>query len=236
MFKVSNDLESRLAAQAEAEFVLRLTEHLCERRPEFLPRFPAELRPRIVKNMVDRACRVGATWESSIAQLVEMMEVFAPNLLDDPRISKLIAPGAPEVEKLGHDPVDRRIAHFRKLMDEGDWQRVIAARSELPLYISPDLDGAPLPDRLAAALPLVLWDHVSEQQAPALAAEAIDRAEREGFAAHEDAGLAVAGWMTLYKPGEHQSWENDIRDPSRPASERLEMLRYRIMIDHGRRI
>lgn len=236
MFNISASQVSRLNSQANLDFRARLLEHLIERCPEFLPRFPIEQREQIVEYMVARVQATGAVWESSIAKLTEMMEVFAPNLLADRQVARLIAVDHPDIERLEKFPVDRRVEHFHKFMSEEDWLRVVAARSELPLYTPPELDNAPLSDRIEFALPLVLWDRMPKERVAEYAAWGIKAADASGFAAHEDAALALVGWAVLYDREALQPWMNDIRDPVHPPSERLEMLRYRIMLDHGRRV
>ena len=234
MLQLSKTTMGNLAQIEKRKFSFELKQRLASRNPELLARFPDLIQQQIVENMIDRALVFGATWQSSIAKICLLMETFAPNFLSDPKIRKLLQgkrPGTP-----ASDDLDELLENFEIWMDEEDWERIIKARSDLPLYTSYRLDEAPYQERIASALCLVFWDKVKPETAHNHAAHFINEASRFGLASFEDAPLAIAGWGLLYKPEDDPSWQQDLSDPIWSASERLEMLRYRIMLDHGRRV
>ena len=218
---------------SEQDFLQNLQRLISRRHPELLMRFPPNIRRIIVTNMISRARAIGATWQSSLVKLCLMMETFAPNFLEDEKVRSLIAR---EPDSDLDDPIDQNIERLHFIMREADWLRVERNRSELPLYTDAASDSLPLDKRIARALPVVLWDHVSDERSEELAAKAVQWAHDGGLGTHEDAALALAGWHCLYPANAKPDWQSDVRDRSRYSSERLEMLRCRIMLDFGRRI
>lgn len=235
MLVISHTQMGAFERGAEDGFLERLRGHLARRHPAFLPRFPPPVQTLILARMTERARSRGATWESSIALYCDLMEGVAPNFDAVPEIASAIGPpdrGA-----------DERIAALAERVPAQAWARAEAGRDELALYAPVGLDDASPAERLAAALPLVLWDSVTADGAVAAAERALALAARHGFAEHAgglaDAGLALAGWQALYgstPAARSASWLRDVSDPGRPAAERLALLRLRIMLDHGRRV
>lgn len=216
-------------ALAEAQFLSWLQAELMEAEPAFLPRFDARVRPRIVHNLVRRARHLGATWQSSITLWALLMAGMAPNLHTDPAVRAWLASTGGSID-----------AHIKGLpanLGEADWQRISRHRQDWLLFVPPQADAWPLVQRVALALPLVLWDHVPEARAAELAAAAVAAAHKLGFAGLDDAPVAVAAWRFLYGASfadPVRGWPQDIRDPAEAPAIRLEMLRTRIMMDHGR--
>jgi hypothetical protein len=102
---------------------------------------------------------------------------------------------------------DQRIRQLDQLLSESDWARIDAHREDLPLLTPLDLDHADLPTRTLAALPLVLWEREHRPDDPRLA---------------QDACASKPAWLA------------ELQDTRQAARERLEMLRSRILWDHGR--
>ncbi len=231
MIMVSRAQFDRFERNAELAFLARLGGYLSARHPAFLPRFAPPVQAQIVAMMVARARRAGATWQSTIALFCDLMEAVAPNFHRDPELAATI--GSPDPES------DPRIRSLADRVDARVWAQAERNRSDLDLYVPPELDHAPVAERIAAALPVILWDRVPAAAAGRLATRATELARRLGFESLEDAPLAVAAWRTLYAGAgdsdARRSWAADIIDLGVPARQRLAALRLRIMIDHRRR-
>lgn len=217
--------------QSEQAFLERLRRFHAERHPAFLPRFPPDVQTAILTGMMERAKARGATWQSSIALFCDLMEAVSPRFDRDPDIMQAMGPS----DRHTDDRLDRLTGAVAPPV----WERLARERDDLPLYAPAGLDEAPLAQRLAAALPLVLWDTVAAPRAPEVAEGAIALATHFGFDGLDDAGLAIAAWRALYGAGWRDGtlpWVRDVVEPARPARERLALLRLRIMLDHGRRV
>lgn len=218
---------------AEDNFRSNLRNFLLQKQPELLGLFPKDIQIIIVSNMLLRARSVGVTWQSSIVKLCLFMEGFAPNLLQDRRIQHLLP--KPNGKHRTIDP-DQIVKHLHLELQEDDWRRIERNRCDLALYTDPSLDDAPLIYRVAAALSVVLWDKVQPSHGQAYAKRFIKQANELGFSEGDDAALAVAAWKLLYTDDTDNRWEADLFESGVSARERLEMLRCRIMLDHGRRV
>ncbi|MBT9489200.1 MAG: hypothetical protein IV093_16980 [Rubrivivax sp.] len=227
--KLAQHQVRRLDAVAETEFTERLAELVRRTEPSLLPRFPIQVQRRIVSNLVERARAVGAASQRAMATWACLMAAIAPNIGADPAVRAWLA-------RTG-STVDATIPMLSELLSPRDWERIDAARADLALFTPVSADVWPLEQRVAAALPLVLWDRVSVAEAPSLAAQAMQMARQLGMAALEDAPLALAALRKLYEfaPGAAQpAWLDDLRQPGTPPAVQLAMLRARIMLDHGR--
>ena len=69
---------------------------------------------------------------------------------------------------------------------------------ELYLYTSPESDDQPIEMRTASALPIVLWDRVSPDEAHAQTENALKLARVLGIADLEDGPLVAAAALALY--------------------------------------
>lgn len=214
---------------ARAPFLAGLSTHLSRRKPGLLARFPPSARDALVRNMVARAERHGLTWKSTITLFCDLMQSVAPNFDRHPLIRKALIDGASDAD-----------VRFRSIFAEVPsdvWDEVARNRVDLPLFTDPEFDGRPLVERVAQAMPVVLWDHI----APGISAEAARWAMRAAANLRldglDDAPLAIAAMRVFYpsvSTPERPDWLADIRDISRPAPVRLELLRLRIALDHGR--
>ena len=219
-------------AAAEERFVSELAEHLCQRNTAVLPRFPEEQRLAIVRFMIARGKIWGATWKSSLGLYADLMQTVAPNFDHHPTIREAI--------QTGTGTADDRIMSLADRIPRSAWIEAESSRIELFLYTDPEVDTAPLLERTAAALPIVLWDHIQPEKVSDEARKAIGAADELGLADSEDGPITAAVAFALYGPqlkneGSYP-WMNDILDSQRQPNERLEMLRFRIALDFGRRV
>jgi len=74
MISVSNGLIDHGNAVSEARLRKSLSAHLTELHPDLLPLLPQQTQEWLLSNMLDRARAFGATWESNLAKLCDMME------------------------------------------------------------------------------------------------------------------------------------------------------------------
>lgn len=231
MLTIANDQLDKLDAIAALAFARDLFGHLARRQPNLLPRFAPAVREAVMRNMVARADRHGLTWKSTITLYCDLMQSVAPDFDRHPLVRDALESGAPDA--------DIRMRSLIARVPSAVWGEVVADRTELPLYTGPEMDGRPLVDRVAQALPLVLWDRVDRARAPDVARWAVSAAGSLGFGSLDDAPLVVATWRSLdpaAASGGKPGWLADIRDTAVPPKVRLELLRLRIALDHGRRV
>ena len=231
MLVVGESQKAFFDAMAGTEFANQLDAHLSARQPGYLPRFPAQSRKLLVGNMMARAQRYGLTWKSTITLFCDLMQSAAPNFDRHPRIQDALAGGTA-------DP-DVRMRSLPARVPAAVWDEIAGQRVDLPLYVAPDLDDRPLEDRVAHALPIVLWDHIAPAAAHDVALWTMKAAASLGLDGLDDAPLAVAAMQVFYlaaSPGKKPDWLADVRDPALPPKVRLELLRLKIALDHGRRV
>lgn len=232
MFQVLESQTKAFDDVAERLFVDQLGDYLCSRSDVVLPRFPREPRRRIVKIMIARGRFWGATWESSLGLFADLMQTVAPSFDKVPEIRQALA-----VEK---QAANERILEIKRFVPDAAWREASLSRVELYLFTAPELDTEDMNVRLAAALPVVLWDRVSLDQADGLAERGIRLANRLGVGELEDGPLVVAVSEGLYGSEFFKAsiypWAADVFAPRRRPKERLAMLRCRIALDFGRRV
>ncbi|EHR69500.1 hypothetical protein BurJ1DRAFT_0618 [Burkholderiales bacterium JOSHI_001] len=227
--QLSPEQFQRLAKDADKKFLAELEADLAKAEPAFLPRFAKSARGQIVRNLHARALQAGATSARSITLLARLMVGIAPNITSDPAVRAWLA-------NTSQTP-DEAIPWLAERLTEADWERIDDNRRDLVAFIPPAADELPLVDRVALALPVVLWDLVNAHATPALATSALRAAEQLGFNGLDDAPVAVASWRLLYGRAFADAalnWPQDVRDAGEPPATRLAMLRARIMLDHGR--
>lgn len=217
---------------ATEAFITKLEAALSMRYSHVLGRFPPSIRHRIVTNMVQRAQRWGITWQSSLAIFTELMLAIAANFDEQEAIKQ-------ELRRQRPSP-DRAVKTIFTRVPITAWNAAVATASALPLYVPSSLAEAPLVERTAAALTLVLWDHLREDSARRLADEAGAVASDLRLGEVEDAALVVGVWMTLYGPSYWDSsthkWLRTILYSKHSARTQIAMIRLRIALDYGRRV
>jgi hypothetical protein len=228
MFTLTPHQLKGLEARADDAFVETLRAFLAQEYPAFLPRFPVAVQVQLTRGMLERAEAAGAQTQQSIGQWCLLMLVMGPNLGRDPAIRAWLASTGASA--------DQRIRELDHLLSEADWARIDTHREDLPLLTPMALDDADLPTRTQAALPMVLWEHERRADDRQLAQEACTAASRLGLQGLADAPLALALAQTLYGSAlaSRPDWLTALQDTRHSARSRLEMLRARIMLDHGR--
>ncbi|WP_133510437.1 hypothetical protein [Candidatus Thiosymbion oneisti] len=186
----------------------------------------------IVGHMIARGRKWGATWKNSLALFADLLQTVAPNFDHNHFIREALERGA--------DTADNRILSLVDRAPHIAWRKAEAARIELFLYTAPDMDPLPLIERTAAALPLVLWDQATPEDARPKAEAAFNLAGSLGFAELQDGPLVLAVARALYGPEltveARHPWIADVLDPRCSPDMRLELLRLRIALDFGRRV
>jgi len=220
---------SAMHKRAEEGFVETVRAFLSEEYPAFLPRFPLPVQQAITRMLIGRAEAAGATLQSTVGTWLMLMLNVAPNLGDDPAVRAWLA-------STGSNP-DERIGALDHLLTESDWERVDSARCDLALVTSPELDAAAVVVRTAAALRWVMWDAGASRDLVQMARESTETAAQFGLADSADAPLAIAMARHLYARearADAPGWLQDLQNPQLRPRVRVEMLRARIMLDHGR--
>ena len=232
MIKIRKTQYEEFQSQAETEFPERLRNYLIDRNPCVLPRYPEDQQRSIVNGMVKRARGVGATWESSISLFADLMQTVAPNFYKHPEINDAIQ------SPVGS--VDSNLMEIADRVSRSAWQEAESGRVELPLYTDLELDEESVEQRTVAALQLVLWDRVNNDEAAVehieLARHLCKRFELQDL---EDGLLVTCAANTLYPPGTFdipsEGWVEDV-DKEKSPGVRIEMLRLRLMLDLKRRV
>ena len=155
-----------------------------------------------------------------------------PILIATPAIRSAIRTGA--------ETADERIMSLSDRVTRTVWKEAEAGRVELYLYTSPELDALPIEVRTASALPIVLWDRVSPDEAHAQTEYALKLARGLGIAELEDGPMVAAAALALYgiafMDKTVHPWISDVLSHERKPAVRLEMLRFRMALDFGRRM
>lgn len=218
-----------LDREANDSFLAELQQIIDGLDGAFLPRFPAAVRRAIVGNLVARARSAGAQSQRAITVWCGLMCIAAPNLGADPAVRAWVA-------RTG-TTTDGAIAALADVLSPADLARIEAGREDLPLFTPASADRAPPEQRVAMALPLVLWDRVDAAGAQVWAQEYLRAAHTLGMDGLSDAPVALAVMAALYGTGAdlwQHDWAQALRASDVPAGTRLSMLRARIMLDHGR--
>lgn len=231
MIKIRQQQFEKFNKEAIDGFPSRLVQHLIDRNPAVLPRYPKRQQLEIANIMIARARLWGATWEASIALFADLMQTVAPNFDKFPAIRYAL-----ENDEL--EP-DHRMLALADKVQRAVWQQAESKRVELCLYTKPELDTSSVLERTRAALPLVLWDYVlSDDESSQLANQAMQNSKQFGISELDDGPLVTAALTTFY--GEppalkNQLWIRDVLvEPE--SSVRIEMLRFRLMLDFKRRV
>ena len=228
--KIRPEQFEALQAQTEDQFVRNVQQALVAKYPHCLPRFPNEIQKRIVNNMLDRAKHRGLSSQASLAAFAELMMAIAPNFDEQTTIKAAI-------EALPDDDRDAEFQNLAKLVPDQAWKEAETNAETLPLYLSVEQIDKPLPEKTAAALPLLLWDK-QNTNVQSLAEASCTEAETLKLTESNDAPITHAVWQTLYgkdynNPTLHP-WLGDIFDRQRPSRQVVALLKLRIMLDHKR--
>lgn len=228
--KIRPEQFEALQAQTEDQFIRNVQQALVVKYPHCLPRFPNEIQKRIVNNMLDRAKHRGLNSQASLAAFAELMMAIAPNFDEQATIKAAL-------ETLPDDDRDAEFQNLAKLVPDQAWKEAESSTETLPLYLSPKQIDQPLPEKTAAALPLLLWDK-PEINSQSLAEASCAQAATLRLTNSNDAPITHAVWQTLYgkdynEPTVH-AWLEDIFDHQRPSRQVVAMLKLRIMLDHKR--
>jgi hypothetical protein len=229
MFTISSKRLDMLRERVEDSFVESIRWFLADVNPAFLPRFPPEVQLDITRMLMRRAESVGATTQSATGVWLSLMLLVAPNLGEDPAVRAWVSStGASR---------DERIGALDRLLTAQDWERIDTRRSDLPLVTPEELDDCDLVVRTASALRWVLWDAGPRTDFERAAREAVAAAARFDLAASADAPLALAVARELYArdgSGGSLGWRQDVQNQQFRPRVRVEMLKARVMLDHGR--
>lgn len=228
MFTLSSAQMEALQTQADDGFVETVRAFLAEAEPAFLPRFPADVQRQITGILITRAEAAGAHTQHAIGHWALMLLTLGGHLPHDPAVRAWLAStGA---------TADQRIQQLDTLLTASDVDRIVASRQDLPWFTPPALDLETVWVRTCAALPLLLWESTHRADDSTRAQAACAAARQLGMEDLDDAPLALAVANALYggSLASRPRWLNDLQDPRLPARTRLELLRARIMFDHGR--
>lgn len=232
MLKISSQQWAIFERHAVESFAHELREALANKYPYILKRFPNEIQIKILSNMLGRAERWGITWRSSFSIFAELMLSIAPNFDEEPHIRKFL-------ETHRHD-MDRAIQGLYQKVPEQAWAAAEIAVEDLPLFVAPQLLNSTNIEQVAAAIPLVLWDHADAMNYQEIAGTALNYAKTLGLGGIMDAPLAIIAWRFLYGADFRDSnihpWLDDIFNHQRLPREVVAMLKFRIALDHGRLI
>ncbi len=227
MFRISQQAYGALEAQARPAYVERLRVQLAETYPHLLPRFPDELGRRIVANMLGRASAWGLSRQRGFAMWCGWMIAIAPNFDEEPEINRALA-ALPEPRELG-------LSRLPSTVSPMAWDRAEAQSSVLPLFVPPMLAQAPMPDQLAAALPIVLFGQPEAADPLPLARHAIEQAGAMGLAGLADAPLVIAACLSFWGPQwTSLPWAEGLRRSRVGGRELLAALRCRLALEFGR--
>lgn len=211
-------------AAARPSFVVRLHEILNDKYPHFLPRFPRRIGLRITDHMLQRAEREGLRYQSSLLAWCELMIIVAADFERAPEVRRVLDENRARRDFLVPDLPD--------IISDDVWERCEAAGSSLPFFHSAALDHASLAERTAAAIGLALGDRIERGTGAKAADQAIANAQRLRLSEVSDAPLVLAACRMFYPtPG---TWFEEVLRQSIPARAKIELIRLRLAIDHGR--
>lgn len=221
--------EAALDAAMGDCFLAELQDYLAGRDPGLLPVLDPSARPVVVAAMVGRARRCGVKWRSSTALFCDLMQLVAPDFYRHPAVRGLYV-------RDGADP-DALTQQLADLVPAATWEEIAGQRSDLPLYTPPEADDLPLVERIAAALPIILWGRVKPGAGANLAGAGLAEAARLGLSDADDAGLVLAAIMHLYPSTRAlPDWAEAAAAKPGSTQAKLELMRLRAALDHGRRI
>jgi len=218
--------------QAERKFVQQLQHSLAEKYPHLLPCFPDAIQNQIVINMINRAKSWGISWQSSLVIFAELMIAIAPNFDEQTEIRDALKSDTKQINQIMKTITDH--------VPETVWAKAEASADDLPLFLNADYLNASLIDQTISAIPLVLWDKMTDIDAQQYAKNAYQYANQLGLNGLNDAPLTLAVWRGLYgsefKNPKVYPWVNDIMYNKGQPREILSMIKFRISLDHGRRV
>ena len=218
--------------QAEHQFAQRLQHALAEKYPHTLPRFPDEIQLKIVVNMIERAKRWGIDWRSSLVVFAELMMTIAPNFDEQADIKSVLESNKEQANQI--------IKSMTEHVPGSAWSQAEAAIEDLPLYLSEQFLNTSRLEQTVRAIPLVLWDKVTDLDIQQYAKDACQFANDIGLNDLNDAPIAIVVWRCLYGKDfnnpEINAWVADIINIKRHPRERIAMLKFRIALDHGRMV
>ena len=227
MLVVSETAQAALADYARPAFAARLREPLAGRYADILGRFPQHVQAQIVNHMLGRAELWGLKSQRSCLAYCEFMLKIAPNFDEEPDIRGVLQRGVPTR--------DMAIISLPEDASEAAWSRAQLRRSNLPLFIPPELVGAPTLDQTVAALPVVLFDRPPQPSARAAVEQALATVQDLGLRALSDAPLVVCVCRAFWGPDfMKQAWAQVLLRERFPPELVLSALRLRLAQDYGR--
>ena len=227
MLVVSETTQEALADYARPAFAARLREPLAARYADILARFPQNVQAQMVNHMLGRAELWGLKQQRSCLAFCEFMLKIAPNFDEEPEIRAALQRGAPTR--------DMAIVSLPDDASEAAWGRAQMRRSNLPLFIPPELVGAPILDQTVAALPVVLFDRPPQPSARVAVEQALATVQNLGMRGLADAPLVVCVCRAFWGPDfMNQPWGQVLLREHFPPELVLSALRLRLAQDYGR--
>lgn len=226
MLSFSPGAITALRAGARPAFLDRVRRRMAATFPHFLPCFPEDVQARITGHMLERAAAWGVTHQASLWAFCELMVSVAPNFDEEPAIHARLSRHRGELDGVLADLGRTMPLHLRRSA-----QRI---GSRMPLFVPHRLVGAPAPARLATAIGTALHDRPEAAAAPEAAAQAMAEAERLGLE-QDDAPLVVAACRSFWGPAfARLRWAEAVWHEPWSATERVELLRFRLAAAHRR--
>lgn len=209
---------------ARPGFARAVEEHLTEKYPHFLPRFPDAVRAKIVQNMLGRASLWGMSKQRPFNAYCEYMIAIAPNFDEEQEIRA----------RLKADPsqIDDTVANLPSLVSDDAWVRAERNASAVPFFVEPRMLREPLEHQISQALMLIAADVLSPRDSGAALAwgrQAVSAYQLSGI---QDAPLVLAFCFALYGP--EPRWLTDSVGEGWSGRALLELARLRIALDFGR--
>jgi len=232
MLKIRPEQFEVFQEQAERKFIQQLQLSLAEKYPHLLPCFPDAIQNEIVINMINRAKSWGITWQSSLVIFAELMIAIAPNFDEQTEIRDALKSDTKQINQIMKTITDH--------VPETVWAKAEASADDLPLFLNTEYLNASLIDQTISAIPLVLWDKMTDINAQQYAKSAYQYANQLGLKGLNDAPLTLVVWRGLYgsefKNPKVYPWVNDIMYNKGQPREILSMIKFRIALDHRRRV
>jgi hypothetical protein len=231
MLAISETTREALGAYAKPQFAARIRAPLTKRYAAILTRFPEQTRFVIIDNLLARADAWGLKDQSAVLAFCEFMLKIAPNFDEDPEIRGLL-----ECANGKTGPTrDIALKDMPEKASEGAWERARQQRSNLPLFIPPELIGAPSLDQTVAALPLLLFDRPMAQSARTAVEQSLPVVTALNMRGLTDAPLVICVCRAIWGPDFLQlPWVNIVAREHLPPKLVLAAFRLRLAQDFGR--
>lgn len=220
----------RLETEHAAGFAEHVRVSLAEAYPHVLPCFPVESQATIVDNLLERGrYKWNLSDERALLGYAELMLSIAPNFDEQFEIDLVLS-------NAGLD-CDHALLHLHEAVPQRSWIEAEENSQDLPLFVPPrqSLSGQ---EQTTAALQVIFREIPSLTEASKLAAFGHQTAERFGWQDIADAALTVASWRALYgdefmDPAANP-WSADLFIPGSAPRTAVEMVKFRIALDHER--